>query len=94
MMSIAKPARSFERRNTALIVCATALSCASVSGWHFHNDWLFLVGLPGDIVMMLMTGVHGGGTYAANLIGGIAGVLVNIFFFYYLFSFIAWLFKR
>jgi hypothetical protein len=94
MMITATSARKFDRLTWVFILCAVVVSCASVSAWRFDNLPLFLVGLPGDIVMMLMTGVHGGGTYTENLIAGIVCVIVNTIFFYYLFRFIAWLFKR
>lgn len=74
--------------------CALAVSSASMAGWKLDSFALFMIGLPGDMVMMFMTGVHGGGTWTENLIGGIAGVLVNTVFFYYVFRFVLLLKRR
>jgi hypothetical protein len=92
-MEMRETVRRFKHAALLRALCAVALACASVSGWHFNHVLLFSIGFPGDVVMVLMTGVHGGGTYAENLLGGVVCVLVNTVFFYYLFKFVPWFLK-
>jgi hypothetical protein len=49
-----------------------------------------MVGFPGDVVMILMTGVHGGGTWGENLVGGIVAVVIDTVFFYWVFRLALW----
>lgn len=38
--------------------------------------------------MILIEGVHGGGTHAENVIGGVVFVVVNVLFYYFLFQWV------
>jgi hypothetical protein len=71
-----------------------ALLLTLVAGWSALKGLsfaLFCLGTVGAIPMILIEGVHGGGTHAENIIGGVAFVLVNFLFYYLVFR---WVFAR
>jgi hypothetical protein len=49
---------------------------------------LFYIGIIGAIPMILIEGVHGGGTHTENLVGGVVFVVVNVVFYYFVFKWI------
>ncbi len=81
------------KRNAVFVSFALLISLLSISGLRFHSTAgfiLFMVGFPGDVVMILMTGVHGGGTWGENLVGGIVAVVIDTVFFYWVFRLALW----
>ena len=83
-------------RQMQLRVCAAVLAVmlTLASGWAALKDTsivLVYIGIVGAIPMLLIEGVHGGGTHAENMIGGLVFVLVNVMFYYFVFK---WLLGR
>jgi hypothetical protein len=63
-----------------------ALALTSIAGWAGLKGFsfaLFCLGIVGAIPMILIEGVHGGGTHAENIFGGVVFVLVNFIFYYF-----------
>jgi hypothetical protein len=63
-----------------------ALLLTLVAGWSGLKGFsfaLFCLGIVGAIPMILIEGVHGGGTHLENMIGGVVFVVVNIMFYYF-----------
>ena len=62
-----------------------AIALTIVAGWAALKDInpLFYLGTVGLIPTLLIEGVHGGGTHTQNLSGGIAFVVVNVLFYYF-----------
>lgn len=61
------------------------------AGWAGLNHTsvvLFYMGIIGAIPMILIEGVHGGGTNTENVIGGAVFVVVNVVFYYLVFKWI------
>ena len=52
---------------------------------------LFCLGIVGAIPMILIEGVHGGGSHAENIFGGVVFVIVNVLFYYFAFQ---WMLRR
>jgi len=68
-----------------------ALLVTLVAGWSYLKGIsvaLFCLGIVGMIPTALIEGVHGGGTRAENIIGGIVFVSVNVMFYYFVFHWI------
>jgi hypothetical protein len=68
-----------------------ALLVMLVAGWSGLKAIclpLFYLGFVGAIPMMLIEGVHGGGTRAEDIIGGVVFVSVNVIFYYFVFHWI------
>lgn len=69
----------------------SALLQTLVAGWSGLKGFsfaLFCLGIVGAIPMILIEGVHGGGTHAENMIGGILFVVVNVLFYYFVFQWV------
>ncbi len=49
---------------------------------------LFFLGIIGAIPMILIEGVHGGGTHIENAIGGSVFVVVNVLFYFLVFNWV------
>jgi hypothetical protein len=63
-----------------------ALLVTLVAGWSGLKAIclpLFYLGIVGAIPMILIEGVHGGGTRAQIIIGGVVFVSVNVIFYYF-----------
>jgi len=57
-----------------------------VAGWSGLKGFsfaLFCLGIVGAIPMILIEGIHGGGTHVENMIGGLIFVVVNVLFYYF-----------
>ena len=66
-----------------------ALMLTLAAGWaglKHASVVLFCTGIVGAIPMILIEGVHGGGTHAQNVVGGVVFVAVNVFFYYWVFK--------
>lgn len=62
-----------------------ALLLTLLAGWSGLKGTsfaLFCLGIVGAIPMILIEGVHGGGTHVENIIGSVAFVFVNFMFYY------------
>ena len=71
-----------------------ALLLTLVAGWSGLKAFsfaLFCVGIVGAIPMILIEGVHGGGTHVENVIGGVVFVVVNVLFYYFV---LRWMLAR
>jgi hypothetical protein len=73
------------------VVAVIAILITLLAGWSALRDIdpLFYLGLVGTIPLMLITGVHGGGTHVQNLIGGTLFAIVNFAFYYAVCSWLA-----
>lgn len=81
------------KRNIASWISALVLSCICLASIHFYSTFafcLFMLGMPGAFAMILVTGVHGD----FNAMGGIAYVVVNTVFFFYVLKLFSYLSKR
>jgi hypothetical protein len=69
-----------------LTALAIAIVITFIAGWAGIRDIrpLFYLGFIGAVPMMLITGVHGGGTSLQNAIGYTVFVLANAAFYYYI----------
>jgi len=57
-----------------------------IAGWSGLKGFsfaLFCLGIAGAIPMILIEGVHGGGTHGLDIIGGVVFVVVNFSFYYF-----------
>ena len=89
MEAVTKASRN---RTIANLACAIALACTCLGALHFHSTLafcVFMLGFPGGVALMFVSGVHGDFTPA----GGIVFVVVDSVFFYYLFKFVPWFIK-
>ena len=71
-----------------------SLSLTLIAGWSGLKGIsfaLFCLGIVGAIPMILIEGVHGGGTHVENIIGGVVFVVVNILFYYFV---LQWMLTR
>jgi hypothetical protein len=59
---------------------------AGWAGLRHTSIVLFYMGIIGAIPMILIEGVHGGGTHNENVVGGVVFVVVNILFYYFVFN--------
>jgi hypothetical protein len=76
------------KRQTKLKIWSgfSALLLTLVAGWSGLTGFsfaLFCLGILGAIPMIMIEGVHGGGTHAENMIGGAVFVVVNFLFYYF-----------
>jgi len=67
------------------VVLTLAAGWAGLKGISFA---LFCLGIVGAIPMILIEGVHGGGTHIENVVGGVVFVVVNVLFYYFVFNWI------
>ena len=68
-----------------------ALFVTLVAGWSYLKGIsfaLFCLGFVGVYPMLLIEGVHGGGTRAQDIAGGFVFVFVNVIFYYFVFRWI------
>ncbi len=71
--------------------CFFAVALTLAAGWAGLKGTsltLFYVGIVGAIPMILIEGVHGGGTHVENIIGGVVFVFVNVMFYYFVLKWI------
>jgi hypothetical protein len=65
-----------------------ALLLTLASGWSGLKGIsfaLFCLGIVGALPMILIEGVHGGGSHEQNMIGGAVFVIVNFIFYFFVF---------
>jgi hypothetical protein len=76
------------KKTYGLMIAALAL--ALLCGWgtlHFI-DTFFYLGFPGAIAMMIVSGgPHGPNSHLQGVIGGVAFVIVNAVFYFFVFRF-------
>lgn len=66
-----------------------AVTLTLAAGWaglKHTSIVLFYMGIVGVIPMILIEGVHGGGTHTENVVGGVIFVVVNGLFYYFVFN--------
>jgi hypothetical protein len=75
------------------VISLLAITFTLIAGWAALRDVspLFYLGLVGAVPLILITGVHGGGTSVENTIGGTVFVIVNFAFYYVV---LAWIARR